>query len=140
MSAQEASERKKKALDVRGTWLEQQALDFTRIRWHRQGAQVRTSQVEVALAYNVGVTTRRKMTNLHRENLRGTRPGRASLRFSLWISLPPIRSSGTWREGPPKLPHSSGLLAARQRSEAPTMSFDIGGGKLQKDCLLMMAV
>jgi hypothetical protein len=30
-------------------------------------------------------------------------------------------------------------LAARQRSEAPTMSFDIGGGKLQKDCSLMMA-
>ena len=43
-----------KALDVRGTWLEQQALDSLAFRWHPQGAQVRTGQVEVALAYNVG--------------------------------------------------------------------------------------
>ena len=60
MSVQEAPNRKK-APDVRGTWLENKRL----IHSHFVGT-VRTGQVDIALAY-VGATTRWKMTYLHRE-------------------------------------------------------------------------
>jgi hypothetical protein len=72
MSAQEGPQNGKKAPDVRGAWLEHKRLMHSHSRAPSRRT-VRTGRVDVALAYDVGVTTRRKMTYLHRENLRRTR-------------------------------------------------------------------
>jgi hypothetical protein len=109
MSAQEGPQNGKKAPDVRGAWLEHKRLMHSHSRAPFKAHSANWSGRRRTRVRRGSDDSTEDDVPASRKPEKDEARKASSLRFPFRYSLPPVRSSGTWREVPPKPPHSSGL-------------------------------